>query len=229
MPELMIFHESLFSERAAEKILQKVKGIIKNLGRCSLSLSGGKTPEPVYENLARLSSKALWKNVDFYFGDERCVPLDHEKSNFQMAANALFKKIDTRPDQIHPMYKGQGPPEKSAELYETILPDALDILLLGAGKDGHTASLFPGSKVLDEKARKIMPVTGHKKPKVRLTITPAVIKRAKNIIMLIKGREKAKMVEKALMGQYNPLTLPVQLALDGLWLLDEGAAFMLAP
>jgi 6-phosphogluconolactonase len=227
MPEFLVVPPESFAQKAAETIIQKVNFFFTSQGRCSIALSGGKTPGPVYEEMAKTGDKSLWKDVDFYFGDERCVPRNHPDSNFHIANEALFKKIHALPGNIHPMYEKNMEPEEASRLYGEILPDSLDILLLGAGNDGHIASIFPGSRALNEKATKVLPVIGTKEPKRRITITPWVIERAKEVIVLIKGESKAEIIEKAVNGPFDPMNIPLQLVINRQWILDEDAAMRL--
>lgn len=116
--------------------------------------------------------------------------------------------------------RGEDAPELAAQEYEALLPDQIDILLLGMGGDGHTASLFPGSVALDESARRILPVIGSKPPPQRLTITPVVINSARKVLVLAEGKNKAEAVHRALeLGD-----VPVALASNGDWLIDRAAA-----
>jgi 6-phosphogluconolactonase len=118
--------------------------------------------------------------------------------------------------------------EAAAGDYERALPQRLDVLLLGMGADGHTASLFPGSAALDERSRLVVPVAGSKAPAERLTITPPVIEAARKVAVLATGEDKAAMVARALEGPPEPRTVPAQLARRGLWLLDRAAATRLS-
>ncbi len=117
------------------------------------------------------------------------------------------------------------PTEKTAAReYERSLPPRLDVLLLGMGRDGHTASLFPGSAALDERRRLVLPVLGPKPPAERLTITPPVIEAARRVAVIATGEDKAAMVARAIEGPLAPKAVPVQLARRGCWFLDQAAA-----
>ena len=114
--------------------------------------------------------------------------------------------------------------EAAARDYERSLPARLDVLVLGIGPDGHTASLFPGSAALDERQRRVVPVTGAKAPAERLTITPPVIEAARQVAVIASGEDKAAMVARAIEGPLAPKAVPAQLARRGFWFLDEAAA-----
>ena len=132
-------------------------------GRATIALAGGATPRATYQHLAARCPP--WGRVEFFFGDERCVPPDHEGSNYRMAHEALLDRIPLRPDQVHRI-PGELPPEEAAAEAERALRAAvpgepwpvLDLVLLGMGPDGHTASLFPGGPELDDRGRLMVPV-----------------------------------------------------------------------
>jgi 6-phosphogluconolactonase len=117
---------------------------------------------------------------------------------------------------------------RAATAYDALLPPALDLLILGIGEDGHTLSLFPGSPAIDETKRRVLPVIGPKPPPQRLTLLPPVISAAHHLMTLASGGGKAEAVKRALEGDWDPKTTPAQLAREGLWLLDAGAAGALA-
>jgi 6-phosphogluconolactonase len=117
--------------------------------------------------------------------------------------------------------------DAAAREYECLLPPRLDVLLLGMGSDGHTASLFPGSDALDELHRLVIPVVGPKPPRERLTITPPVIEAARKVAVIATGDDKAAMVARAIEGAFTPRAVPVQLARRGVWFLDRAAAAQL--
>jgi 6-phosphogluconolactonase len=171
----------------------------------TVALSGGSTPRPVYERLAR--AEYPWTDVDVFFGDERCVPPDHPASNFRMANEALLEII---PARVHPMVKRAGPgmeaPEEScdAPAYERELasvfgPDTVprfDLVFLGLGDDGHTASLFPGDLALEVRDRFVVPVS---RPDYdRLTLTYPVLNAARLAVFLVAGESKRSALQQLL-------------------------------
>lgn len=192
-------------------------------------LSGGKTPRPVYEVLGNEGSAwgVDWSKVSFYYADERCVPPNHPESNYLMTMESLLGRIAISPSQIERMRAEDPDLPRAAGEYDRKLPERLDIILLGMGKDGHTASLFPGSPALDEEGRRVVLVEGPKPPLCRLTITPPVIMKARSLVVMVTGPGKSAMTARALEGPYSPEKVPVQLALDGIWILDREAASLL--
>jgi 6-phosphogluconolactonase len=189
----------------------------------TVCLAGGTTPKRAYE---LLSAEALpWEHVDFYFGDERCVPPDHADSNYRMACEALVRLGGPRRERIHRMRGELEDREAAAAEYEAQLPSALDVVVLGIGEDGHTASLFPGSEALREEKRRVRVIRGSKPPPWRLTVTPPVLRGARAVLVLAAGSGKAEAVKRALEpGSVDEV--PARLAArDGAtWLLDEAAA-----
>jgi 6-phosphogluconolactonase len=188
----------------------------------SLALAGGTTPRRVHEALALES--VPWDKVHIYFGDERCVPPDHPDSNYRMAKESLLDRVPILPENVHRPRAEASDREAAARAYEEELPDILDVLVLGIGEDGHTASLFPGSPVIAEESRRYVSVVGPKPPPERLTITPVVLAAASSIIVLANGDGKAAAVGRALEGDWDPANTPAQLARRGYWVLDTSAA-----
>lgn len=209
--------------------MRHVAAAIRQRGHCTLTLAGGTTPQSVYERMrdASLAQDVAWERVVVYFGDERCVPPDDPQSNYGMAAAALLQHVPIPEGSIHRMEGEYADPDAAARDYERLLPERLDVLLLGMGADGHTASLFPGSSALTEQQRRVLHVQAAAEPPCRLTITPPVIRAAETVIVLVTGSSKAGAVARALEGAYAPDELPIQLALDATWLLDRAAALSL--
>jgi 6-phosphogluconolactonase len=208
---------------AAEWLELEITRAIAERGACALGLAGGRTPEPVYRELATGSS-IDWTRVDVFFGDERAVPPDHPDSNYLMVQLALLSRVPLPAGQVHRMEAERPDREAAAREYERSLPPRLDVLLLGMGPDGHTASLFPGSAALEERHRLVVPVTGTKAPVERLTITPPVIEAARKLAVIAAGEDKAAMVARAIEGPLAPQAVPVQVARRGVWFLDQAAA-----
>jgi 6-phosphogluconolactonase len=224
MTELIVVPDSAELARpAAEWLGHEVTRAIAERGTCALCLPGGRTPEPVYRALASASG-IDWTRVDVFFGDERAVPPDHPDSNYLMVHRALLSRVPVPPGRIHRMEAERSDREAAAREYERSLPSRLDILVLGMGPDGHTASLFPGSAALDERHRLVVPVIGAKPPAERLTITPPVIAAARRVAVIATGEDKAAMVARAIEGPLAPKDVPVQLARRGSWFLDQAAA-----
>jgi 6-phosphogluconolactonase len=211
---------------AAEAIVRKIHSAVSARGIASLALSGGTTPGPVYEELATsdLAEEIPWSQLQIFFADERAVPMDHPESNYRLVAETLLKSHPEALGQVFRMPADAPDREQAAKRYGRRLPDPVDVLVLGMGADGHTASLFPGSPALDEKERRVVPVVAPKPPPERMTITPAVIERARSIIMIAAGAEKAPMVARALGGFVDPKVVPASLARRAQWFVDPAAA-----
>lgn len=227
MTELVIVSEPAeLARQAAEWLGLQVSRAITERGSCALSLAGGRTPDPVYRELASYST-IDWSRVSVFFGDERAVPPDHPDSNYLMVRLALLSRVPIPTSQVHRMEAERGDRDVAAREYERLLPSRLDVLFLGMGADGHTASLFPGSAALDERQRRVVPVVGSKTPAERLTITPPVIEAARTVAVMATGEDKAPMVARAIEGPLATKSVPVQLARRGVWFLDHAAAAQL--
>jgi 6-phosphogluconolactonase len=209
---------------AAAWIADAIAAAVVERGTCAIALSGGSTPRAVYEHLARDDMSVPWGHLEVFFGDERCVPPDDPASNYHMALDALLRHVPIPPTRVHRMPADAADVDAAARAYEALLPERLDVLLLGMGADGHTASLFPGAPTLDERERRVVPAEGPTPPRRRLTITPPVIAAAHRAVMIVAGAEKAEAVERALQGPFDPHALPAQLALGADWILDRDAA-----
>ena len=224
MTELIVVPTpSELTRPAAEWLELEMTRAITGRGACAVCLAGGRTPEPVYRELASASS-IDWTRVVVFFGDERAVPPDHPDSNYLMVHRVLLSRVPVPAGQVHRMEAERSDREAAAREYERLLPLRLDILVLGMGPDGHTASLFPGSAALDERQRLVLPVIGAKPPPQRLTITPPVIEAARRVAVIATGEDKAAMVARAVEGPLAPKDVPVQLARRGTWFLDQAAA-----
>ena len=224
MTELIVVPTpSELTRPAAEWLELEMTKAIAGRGACAVCLAGGRTPEPVYRELASASS-IDWTRVVVFFGDERAVPPDHPASNYRMVHRVLLSRVPVPAGQVHRMEAERSDREAAAREYERSLPPRLDVLVLGMGPDGHTASLFPGSAALDERQRLVVPVIGAKPPPQRLTITPPVIEAARRVAVIATGGDKAAVVARAIEGPLAPKEVPVQLARRGTWFLDQAAA-----
>lgn len=208
---------------AALAVAALLRAAIAERGAASIALAGGTTPRAMHEVLATLPDIA-WDRVAVYFGDERCVPPNHADSNFRMAEESLLTRVPIPATNVHRMLGELADRHAAARAYAALLPPALDVIVLGIGEDGHTASLFPGSPALDEREQLVLPVIGPKPPPERLTLTPPALERARRLVMLAGGAGKAEAVARALTGPYDPRATPAQLARGGDWLVDRAAA-----
>lgn len=210
------------AELSAPMIAKALTHAIAERGLASICLAGGGTPKATYQALAQLTDLE-WVRVSVYFGDERCVSPDREQSNYRLAREALLDHVPLRSANIHRI-QGEKPDRDAAALeYTHTLPEIFDVLVLGIGEDGHTASLFPGSAALDEKERRVLPVIGPKPPVLRLTLTPLALQ-GRLTVVLAAGPSKADAVFRALEGPRDLLTCPAQIARDAVWILDHAAA-----
>lgn len=188
--------------------------------RCSVMLTGGRSAERLYKAWAKLPAFQRLENVGFFFGDERCVPPDHPASNYGMVRRTLFAGGVPTGCSIFRMEGEDQNCEAAACRYEQILPDRMDVLLLGVGEDGHIASLFPRSASLRESIRRVVDVNGPKPPQRRLTIVPSVIAQARSIFVLAIGVAKAEVFAKTMLEPGDFDNLPARLVLNATWLLD---------
>ena len=211
---------------AAEVIVDRIRSAAQARGLCAMALSGGSTPGPVYEELGEsdLAAKIPWSQIEIYFADERSVPPDHPESNYRLVQETLLRSHPESLGRMFRMPADAADRDAAALDYARRLPDPIDLLVLGMGPDGHTASLFPGSAAIDETEQRVKAVTGPKAPFERMTITPRVIERSRAIVMIVAGADKAGMVARALNGPLDPKTLPAQLARRATWILDTAAA-----
>lgn len=221
---------------AAERIIAVAETAIGDKGIFSIALSGGHTPEGLYKLLASklLLPRIDWKRVHVYFGDERCVPPDSDQSNFRMADQAMLSKLPIPGEQIHRM-RGEIDPQEAAKEYGELLKanfgdGGLDMVLLGMGEDGHTASLFPGSSAVSEMKHRCVATFVAKLNAWRITLSAPFINRAANVMILAAGKEKAAKLHEVLEGPSDPEKLPIQLIQPTtgtlIWLLDAAAAGM---
>src|SRR5262245_38521463 len=222
--------ESL-ADAAAAAIAGALIAGIEALGRASFGVPGGRSPVATFRALASEphASRVDWTRVRVYFADERAVPPDHADSNFRLAREMLIDPLRIPPRHVHRM-KGEYPDLAAAvEEYEAHLVEPLDALVLGVGEDGHVASLFPGSPLVGERARRVAWVADSPKPPaLRLTLTPRALAEARQVLVLATGAEKAEAVAAALEGNAEPRELPARLVRERDWYLDRAAAAMLA-
>ncbi|MHB8536237.1 MAG: 6-phosphogluconolactonase [Sulfuricaulis sp.] len=220
---LIVVATEVLPEVAAQHIARVLKQAIARRGRASVALAGGSTPRAVYRRLAQISLLA-WENVEIYFGDERAVPPTDPQSNYRMARESLLDAVPIPSGQIHRMPAERTDREAAAAEYAAQLPERLDLIILGIGEDGHTASLFPGSAALHEGTRRVLAIMGSKPPPWRMSVTPSVLAAAMDIIVLACGSRKSAAVAQALEGCFEPDKCPAQLARDAIWILDPAAA-----
>lgn len=201
-----IIYLSDFVEEAAGFILRSAEGSLAERGRFRLSLSGGQTPRPIYERFAEIGKNLPWKNVFITFGDERCVPPSEAESNFRMAKESLLSRVEIPNENILRM-RGELPPNEAADAYEAALAAfgekrfVHDLILLGLGDDGHTASLFPGTTALEEQERNVVANFVPKFDTYRITLTYPSINAARHVCFLINDAKKKAIVDAILAGE----------------------------
>ena len=220
-PRIDLFESEAWPALAAERIQNEIALVLAERRSCSVMLTGGRSASQLYAAWSDLPAFHKSQGVDFYFGDERCVAPDDVESNYGLAMKTLFSKGVPKGCKVFRMGVDGSDWEFAARRYDKLLPEHIDILLLGVGDDGHVASLFPNSLAVKEYERNVMPVVGPKAPHERLTITPPVISRARKLFVLAIGNIKAGALDAALRDTVDIESLPVRLALGGIWLMDE--------
>lgn len=192
--------------------------------RASFALSGGGTPVPIYRALAR-RAEVDWGRVDVYFADERCVPREHDDSNFKLVLENFLDELVGAVPAVHRMEGEDADGEAAAARYAALLPPVLDVVLLGMGPDGHTASLFPGHPLVDEGLRTVASLDDSPKPPPRrLTLTPPALAAARDVLVVAKGADKARALRQVLEGDDDPRPFPARLVRDRAWIVDAAAA-----
>ena len=236
------------AQEGAKRFTELANTAIAQSGRFTVALSGGTTPRDLFQILSAPPFRDTidWSKVYIFFGDERCVPPDDPDSNYRMASETLLSQVSIPTENVFRM-RGEDPPNQAAAEYATQLQDffklaqaggpspenypRLDLVLLGMGPDGHTASLFPGTAALQERGK---PVTANYVPKMdanRVSLTAPAINRAANIIFLVAGASKAQALKAVLEGDYQPHVYPSQLIRPSqgklTFLVDQAAAAQL--
>jgi 6-phosphogluconolactonase len=229
------------SQEAAKYIVRLANQAIVTHGRFTIALSGGNTPKVAYGLLATepYRSQIDWNAVEIFWSDERCVPPDDPESNYHMAREVLLSKVPIPADHVHRMPADQPDREAASEEYTQEMRrvfgtdgiPSFDLIQLGMGPEGHTASLFPHQPSLHVTDRLVMPVSVPKPPPDRLTLTPPILNAAKNVLFLVTGADKAQAVHAVIEGPYNPDEYPAQIVRPShgevTWMLDSAAASQL--
>ena len=214
----------------AETFAEVVAGVLADHRTARVALAGGSTPKAMYRLLASPTwrDRIEWPRVEIYFGDERCVPPDHPDSNYRMAREALLDHVPLAADHVHRI-AGEKHPTEAAAAYDALLArigerPQLDLVLLGMGPDGHTASLFPGTPVLDERQARAAAVFVDKLDSWRVTLTAPVLSAAAHVVVTVVGAEKADALALALTGPRHAVPIQLVRALEQRWLVDKAAA-----
>ncbi len=229
----------ILSHQAARYIVRLASECIVTHGRFTIALSGGSTPKKLYGLLGSdpYRSQIDWSLVEIFWSDERCVPPDNEDSNYFMAQQVLLSHVPISASQVHRMPGEQPDRDAAAQAYALEIQRTFgtngipnfDLLQLGMGPDGHTASLFPHHDSLHEQQRLVIHVSNAPKPPPdRLTFTPLLLNAAHNVLFLVTGSDKADAVQAVLEGPYQPDQYPAQIVRpkngEVVWMLDTAAA-----
>ena len=244
-PEIRIVKDPTQLARvAADEFKRLAKDTVENKGIFNVALSGGSTPKAMFDLLSSDPWRATipWSKTHFFWGDERHVPPDDEDSNYRMTKEHLFSKIPIPPENIHRIEAESSNAESAAAKYERELKQhfnlseteipRFDLVFLGMGDDGHTASLFPGTDVVHESKYLVAAPWVEKFDSRRITFTPRVINNSDRIIFLVKGEEKADALVEVIEGEKNPDLYPAQIINPNhgsvLWLCDRASCSKLS-
>lgn len=245
-PEVRVLEEAdALAEAAAGEFLSATGEALRNAPTSAVALSGGSTPRRLYALLASEAyrGRVRWPRIHFFFGDERHVPPGDPESNYRMAAETMFAQVPVPPENVHRIRAEDASAESAARAYERDLEEhfrlapgqfpRFDLVLLGLGSDGHTASIFPGTKVLSETRRRAVSNWIGKLDTERITLTAPTFNAAAEVVFLVSGEDKAAPLKSVLEGPYEPAQLPAQLIRPAtgrlLWLADRAAAKKLRP
>ena len=229
------------AQYAAHEFARRARAAIEASGSFRVALAGGSTPRRTYELLAAppLADQVDWEATHIFFGDERSVPPDHADSNYKTAYKTLLSRVKIPEAQIHRMEGERADLDQAATLYETVMgeafdltvesgPPRFDLVMLGMGADGHTASLFPQTRALDEARSWVVANDVPQKQTRRITMTAPVLNAARCVMFTIAGEDKAESLHAVLEGPRDPRTYPSQLITpedgDLLFLIDRAAA-----
>ncbi len=238
---MLLADQAALAAEAAELFAGAAERVVARTGRFTVALSGGSTPKLLYALLATepYRSRLPWPQTHVFWGDERCVPPGHPDSNFGTAKAILLDRVPLRPEQVHRMPAEREDLDAAARDYEAEIagtfavppagkPPAFDLILLGLGPDGHTASLFPHTEAVRETKRWVARNYVPKLHASRLTLTVPILNRGATVLFLVSGTDKASVLREVLEGPRDPERLPSQLIrpIAGrlIWLADQVAA-----
>lgn len=220
----------------ADFFIEHAASAIETRGRFNVALAGGSTPKATYALFTQAPYRDAigWGAVQFYFGDERCVPPDNDQSNYKMAHDAFLGPMRIDGAQVHRM-RGEDDPQRAALAYRRELAETLgnepsfDLVMLGMGPDGHTASLFPGQDPLTEDEERVRAVYAISHNQWRLTLTPSVLNATRALVFAVTGSDKAPALAAVREGPRNPTQYPAQIICPAnestfVWLVDTAAA-----
>jgi 6-phosphogluconolactonase len=241
MAQLRVFDDvSALMRGAADEIVSVATQAVAERGRFSWALSGGSTPRDLFRLLASdgYRERTPWNAVHFFWGDERHVPPDHPDSNFRMAREAMLDAVPVPPGNVHRVPAEEPDAQRAAAEYAATLRSffglsegerpRFDLILLGLGKDGHTASLFPGSNAVFEREHLVVAPWVEAQQTFRITLTPPVLNHARRAMFLVAGDDKAEALHAVLEGAREPGRYPAQVVEGNVsWWVDRVAARLL--
>ena len=231
--------EAVFAKKAAELVMETFAEAVAKRGRATWALCGGRTPKLALPLLTEphYRDRIDWKNGIVCWGDERCVPPDHPDSNYKLAMDLLLSKVPIAPGHIHRMAGEMTSPQEAARAYENDLKvlfkfdrpfPKFDLMWLGMGEDGHTASLFPGTSALDETEKWVVGHRVESQSSSRITLTFPVINNARRVVVLCPGENKSTVLRDIFRPETPRARYPIQRLkpVDGelIWLMDKLAA-----
>jgi 6-phosphogluconolactonase len=237
-PTWRVVDEGALARAAADEVVRSVSKIVSEHNACNMALAGGNTPRELYNLLSSDSYRSLidWSRVSLFWGDERCVPPHDPTSNYAMVRQSLISRLAVAPNSVHRM-RGELPPEQAATLYSAEITaffqgsgPRFDLVLLGMGADGHTASLYPDTPDLIGERRYVVATESPLPPHHRITLTLKSINAADNVIFLVQGRSKAQALARvrSTMGEQETELVPAALVNPTkgrlLWFVDSAAA-----
>lgn len=231
-PNIKIFDsKNELAINSAQFIIELANKFIKEKGRFSIALSGGSTPKLLYDAiLSNFKDSVDWSRIDFFWSDERYVPIDHSDSNIKLAVDFLLNPLHIKNENIYLIDTSLNNPEETAKLYEEKIRKyfageaQFDLILLGLGDDGHTASLFPGTIALQEKDKLVAANWVKKFQSWRITFTFPLINKTKNVMFISSGINKADVLQKILENKKYPAAKVSPADGDLYWFLDQDAA-----
>jgi 6-phosphogluconolactonase len=238
---LVVADQAALAQEAAKRVVAIAEEAVARCGRFTVALAGGSTPKRLYSLLTAepYCTRLPWRKIHLFWGDERAVPPEHQDSNFGMARATLLSRVPIPANQVYRMQAEWADLDAAASEYEAEIakvfeirptdePPMFDLILLGLGPDGHTASLFPHSHALQEITRWVAPNYIPELKANRLTLTTRILNRAATVLFLVSGGEKAAVLQAVLEGPPDPERLPAQLirpvAGRLVWLVDQAAA-----
>jgi 6-phosphogluconolactonase len=217
VPRCIVGDAAALARLGADRVIAAAARAIAAQGHFSLVLSGGSTPKALYKMLGDEPGCIDWSKVSLYFGDERNVAPDHADSNFKMASESMISRVNIPANQVYRM-RGEADAAQAAGEYNELLQSKgiatsaqFDLVLLGMGADGHTASLFPETTALDEREKLVTSTWVEKLKTNRITMTPKALLAARSVVFLIGGADKVDTLQDVLEGEYKPRTYPSQL------------------